>query len=76
MRPYRLPVRRHAPRLWRQEGFLKATVDLALKRKDFNGEFRKYLLERLGEDPEIPDKQTEQEIVEPELLDIVGINSE
>jgi UTP--glucose-1-phosphate uridylyltransferase len=30
-------------------GFLKATVDLALKRKEFNGEFRRFLQERLGE---------------------------
>ena len=29
-------------------GFLKATVDLALKREEFNGEFEKYLRERLG----------------------------
>jgi UTP--glucose-1-phosphate uridylyltransferase len=29
-------------------GFLKATVDLALKREEFNGEFRKFLHERLG----------------------------
>jgi UTP--glucose-1-phosphate uridylyltransferase len=28
-------------------GFLKATVDLALKRDEFNGEFRKYLKEKL-----------------------------
>ncbi len=28
-------------------GFLKATVDLALKREEFNGEFRKFLHERL-----------------------------
>ncbi len=28
-------------------GFLKATVDLALKREEFNGEFEKYLRERL-----------------------------
>jgi UTP--glucose-1-phosphate uridylyltransferase len=29
-------------------GFLKATVDLALKREEFNGEFRRFLQERLG----------------------------
>lgn len=29
-------------------GFLKATVDLALKREEFHGEFEKYLRERLG----------------------------
>ena len=29
-------------------GFLKATVDLALKREEFNGEFEKYLRLRLG----------------------------
>jgi len=29
-------------------GFLKATVDMALKRDEFNGEFEKYLKERLG----------------------------
>ena len=29
-------------------GFLKATVDLALKRKEFNSEFRSYLKERLS----------------------------
>ncbi len=29
-------------------GFLKATVDLALKREEFNGVFEKYLRERLG----------------------------
>jgi len=29
-------------------GFLKATVDLALKREEFNGEFRRYLQERLN----------------------------
>lgn len=29
-------------------GFLKATVDLALKREEFNGAFREYLLKRLG----------------------------
>jgi UTP--glucose-1-phosphate uridylyltransferase len=29
-------------------GFLKATVDLALKREEFNGEFEKYLRERIG----------------------------
>jgi UTP--glucose-1-phosphate uridylyltransferase len=29
-------------------GFLKATVDMALKRKEFNGEFENYLRERLG----------------------------
>ncbi|RNC70392.1 MAG: UTP--glucose-1-phosphate uridylyltransferase [Desulfuromonadales bacterium] len=29
-------------------GFLKATVDLALKRDEFNGEFRRFLQERLG----------------------------
>jgi len=29
-------------------GFLKATVDLALKREEFNDEFAKYLRERLG----------------------------
>jgi UTP--glucose-1-phosphate uridylyltransferase len=29
-------------------GFLKATVDLALKRDEFHGEFEKYLRERLG----------------------------
>lgn len=28
-------------------GFLKATVDLALKRQEFNGEFRRFLQERL-----------------------------
>jgi UTP--glucose-1-phosphate uridylyltransferase len=31
-------------------GFLKATVDMALKRKEFNNEFRAYLKERLCED--------------------------
>jgi UTP--glucose-1-phosphate uridylyltransferase len=30
-------------------GFLKATVDLALKREEFNGEFRRFLHERLGQ---------------------------
>lgn len=30
-------------------GFLKATVDMALKRKEFNNEFRTYLKERLAE---------------------------
>jgi len=29
-------------------GFLKATVDMALKREEFNGEFEDYLRERLG----------------------------
>jgi UTP--glucose-1-phosphate uridylyltransferase len=29
-------------------GFLKATVDLALKREEFHGEFEKYLRERLA----------------------------
>ena len=29
-------------------GFLKATVDLALKREEFHGEFEKYLRQRLG----------------------------
>jgi UTP--glucose-1-phosphate uridylyltransferase len=29
-------------------GFLKATVDLALKREEFNGEFRRFLRERLN----------------------------
>jgi len=29
-------------------GFLKATVDMALKREEFNGEFEHYLRERLG----------------------------
>ena len=29
-------------------GFLKATVDLALKREEFHGEFERYLRERLG----------------------------
>lgn len=29
-------------------GFLKATVDLALKRAEFNGDFEKYLRERLA----------------------------
>jgi UTP--glucose-1-phosphate uridylyltransferase len=29
-------------------GFLKATVDLALKREEFNDEFRAYLQERLA----------------------------
>ncbi|MBT0654541.1 UTP--glucose-1-phosphate uridylyltransferase GalU [Geomobilimonas luticola] len=29
-------------------GFLKATVDLALKREEFNGEFRKFLKEKLA----------------------------
>ena len=29
-------------------GFLKATVDLALKREEFNGDFEKYLRQRLG----------------------------
>jgi len=29
-------------------GFLKATVDLALKREEFNGDFEKYLRERLA----------------------------
>ncbi len=29
-------------------GFLKATVDMALKREEFNGEFEKYLRQRLG----------------------------
>jgi UTP--glucose-1-phosphate uridylyltransferase len=33
-------------------GFLKATVDMALKRKEFNNEFRTYLRERLAEDDE------------------------
>ena len=33
-------------------GFLKATVDLALKRDEFNGDFRDYLLARLGCRPE------------------------
>jgi len=33
-------------------GFLKATVDMALKREEFNKEFRKYLIERLGESDE------------------------
>lgn len=33
-------------------GFLKATVDMALKREEFNGEFRKYLLQRLNCCPE------------------------
>jgi UTP--glucose-1-phosphate uridylyltransferase len=33
-------------------GFLKATVDMALKRKEFNNEFRTYLKERLAEDDE------------------------
>ena len=31
-------------------GFLKATVDMALKRPEFNNEFRAYLRERLAED--------------------------
>lgn len=31
-------------------GFLKATVDLALKRKEFNGEFRAFLKQRLAEE--------------------------
>ena len=31
-------------------GFLKATVDLALKREEFNGEFRRFLHERLDID--------------------------
>jgi UTP--glucose-1-phosphate uridylyltransferase len=30
-------------------GFLKATVDMALKRKEFNSEFREYLKERLAQ---------------------------
>jgi len=29
-------------------GFLKATVDMALKREEFNGEFERFLRERLG----------------------------
>ncbi|SNB45923.1 UTP--glucose-1-phosphate uridylyltransferase GalU [Geobacter sp. DSM 9736] len=29
-------------------GFLKATVDLALKREEFNGEFREFLKQKLG----------------------------
>ncbi|HEX8960301.1 MAG TPA: UTP--glucose-1-phosphate uridylyltransferase GalU [Geobacteraceae bacterium] len=29
-------------------GFLKATVDMALKRKEFNGDFERFLRERLG----------------------------
>jgi UTP--glucose-1-phosphate uridylyltransferase len=29
-------------------GFLKATVELALKREEFNGEFRRFLQEQLG----------------------------
>jgi UTP--glucose-1-phosphate uridylyltransferase len=29
-------------------GFLKATVDMALKREEFNGEFKAYLRGRLG----------------------------
>ncbi|HTG80612.1 MAG TPA: UTP--glucose-1-phosphate uridylyltransferase, partial [Geobacteraceae bacterium] len=29
-------------------GFLKATVDMALKRKEFNGDFEQFLRERLG----------------------------
>ena len=33
-------------------GFLKATVDMALKRPEFNNEFRSYLKERLAEDDE------------------------
>jgi UTP--glucose-1-phosphate uridylyltransferase len=33
-------------------GFLKATVDMALKRPEFNNEFRAYLRERLAEDDE------------------------
>jgi UTP--glucose-1-phosphate uridylyltransferase len=33
-------------------GFLKATVDMALKRPEFNNEFRTYLRERLAEDNE------------------------
>ena len=41
-------------------GFLKATVDLALKRKEFNGEFRRFLLERLSEQQEISVSQSEQ----------------
>lgn len=32
-------------------GFLKATVDLALKREEFNEDFAKYLRERLGCEP-------------------------
>jgi UTP--glucose-1-phosphate uridylyltransferase len=28
-------------------GFLKATVDLVLKREEFNGEFRRFLHKRL-----------------------------
>jgi UTP--glucose-1-phosphate uridylyltransferase len=35
-------------------GFLKATVDMALKREEFNSEFRSYLLGRLMEQQEIP----------------------
>ncbi|MSN27146.1 MAG: UTP--glucose-1-phosphate uridylyltransferase GalU [Geobacter sp.] len=30
-------------------GFLKATVDMALKRKEFNGKFRSFLKQRIGE---------------------------
>jgi UTP--glucose-1-phosphate uridylyltransferase len=33
-------------------GFLKATVDLALKRQEFNGEFREFLKKRLTESDE------------------------
>jgi UTP--glucose-1-phosphate uridylyltransferase len=33
-------------------GFLKATVDMALKRPEFNNEFKAYLRKRLGEDDE------------------------
>jgi UTP--glucose-1-phosphate uridylyltransferase len=29
-------------------GFLKATIDLALKREEFNGELRRFLQERLA----------------------------
>jgi hypothetical protein len=53
-------------------GFLKATVDLALKREEFNGEFRRYLQERLGESLKIQTKQAGRDTVEAEHLDDRG----
>lgn len=53
-------------------GFLKATVDLALKREEFNGEFRRFLRERLGEHNEIPENRAGKAIVEPEHLEARG----
>jgi len=38
-------------------GFLKGTVDLALKRGEFNGEFRRFLQERLREQHDVPADQ-------------------